>query len=180
MRNALILLVAVLGLIVAGFAGVMASNSDDVKHTQKEPVIVDKSDPGPLPVQEEAIKPMGDPFPAVAESTVPMQNDTPTALIAGTLDARARGDLAWLARTLESTVKKPSLTMEDTNVAWRQFTSRLIKPLWDKLEAAWKAGEYKISEYGDKATITFKVGGNLDSVPISLVRIGGKWFHAGS
>ncbi len=180
MRNALILLVAVLGLLVAGFAGVMASNSDEVKHTQKEPVIVDKSDPGPLPVQEEVIKPMGDPFPAVAEPTVPMQNDTPTALIAGTLDARSRGDLAWLARTLESTVKKPSLTQEDTNIAWRQFTSHLIKPMWDKLEAAWKGGEYTLSEDGDKATITFKVGGNLDTVPIVIIRIGGKWYYAGT
>ncbi len=123
---------------------------------------------------------MGDPFPAVAESNVQMQNDTPTALMAGTLDARARGDLAWLARTLESTVKKPSLTMEDTNVAWRQFTSHPITPLWDKLERAWKAGEYTLSEDGDKATITFKVGGNLDSVSLTLIRIGGKWYHAGS
>lgn len=180
MQKALILMIAVVGLLVAGLAGVRASNSDDVKHTVKEPVIVDKSDPGPLPVQDEVIKPMGDPFPAVAESTVPMQNETPAALIAGTLDARARGDDAWLARTLESTAKKPSLSVEDTNVAWRQFTSRLIKPLWDKLETAWKAGEYTISEDGDKATITFKVGGNLDSVTLTLIRIGGKWHHAGS
>lgn len=180
MQKALILLVAVIGLFVASIAGVMASNSDDVKHTQKEPVIVDKSDPGPPAVQEDVIKPMGDPFPAVVESTVPMQNETPTALIAGTLDARARGDNAWLARTLESTVKKPSLTMEDTNIAWRQFTSHLIKPLWDKLEAAWKAGDYAVAEDGDRATMTFKVGGNLDTVPIAMIRIGGKWYYAGT
>lgn len=180
MRKVLILAAAAICVATAGVAGIFASGSEDVKHTQKEPVIVDKSDPGPLPVQEEVIKPMGDPFPAVAESTVPMQNDTPTALIAGTLDARARGDNAWLARTLESTAKVSGLTVEHTNIAWRQFTSRSITPLWDKLEAAWKAGEYTIREDGDKATITFKVGGNLDSVALTLIRIGGKWYYAGS
>lgn len=180
MRKVLILAAAAVCVATAGVAGIFASGSEDVRHTIREKPVVDKSTLAAEEAKPEVIKPMGDPFPPVAESTVPMQNDTPTALIAGTLDARARGDNAWLARTLESTTKVSGLTVEHTNIAWRQFTSRSITPLWDKLEAAWKAGEYTISEDGDKATITFKVGGNLDTVPIAMIRIGGKWYHAGS
>ncbi len=180
MHKALIFTVAVLGLLVAGIAGVTASKSDDVVHSIKEPVVIDKSLPeapqAPKPV--EVLKPMGEPSPVVKESTTVLTNQSPLGLIEGIFLARTRDDKAWLARTLESTSGKSEITEDDCNAAWRNYL--WVPELWDRMEAAHRKSPAVIEEQGDVARVSFDVGGNAGVLYVQFKKINGAWYLLGA
>jgi hypothetical protein len=179
MRKVMILAAAVFCVTMAGAAGIFASGSEDVVHTTKAPVAPDKSVLlAEEPAKPEVLKPMGDPSPKAEESTFVMTNQTPLALIEGIFAARARGDQAWLARTLESTAGHAEITQDDCAAGWRNYL--WVPELWDRMEAAHKASPAVINEDGDQARVSFEVGGNAGVLYILLKRVNGAWYLAGA
>lgn len=116
----------------------------------------------------------------IAESVLGISNGSPEDLLAGTLQARARRDAAWLARTLASTAGKSMLTELDAHAANRQFLTRNTIPMWQLVDAAWQAQNYRIDQDGQDAVIVLQSGGNLGEIKLVLVRIGEVWFYAGT
>lgn len=179
MRKALILSVAAMCVLCGGVAGVLASGDQDVVHSSRLPVLPDKSaSPKDEALAPEVLKPLGEPSPKAEDTTFPMTNATPQGLIEGIFAARARGDKAWLARTLESLAGRTELTQDDLQAGWRQY---LWHPeLWDKLEAAHRAEPARFDEARDRARVTFNVGGNAGEIFIQLVRVEGAWYLLGA
>ncbi len=187
MQKVLILSVAALCVMLAAVAGVMASDNKEVVHTIKPQAAPDKSELVAAPAVKAAakpeepepmLKPLGDPSPLAEESAHPLTQATPEALLAGIFLARARGDQAWLARTLESLAGQASLTQDNLATAWRNY---LWQPeMWDKLEAAHKQQPAEVFVEGDMARVTFEVGGAAGTMFMLLKRINGAWYLTGA
>lgn len=179
MRKMLIFAAALLCVATAGVAGIFASPEESQPAMKPRAAVPDKAALAPAENPEpEVLKPMGDPSPKAAESTHVMTNQTPLALIEGIFDARRRNDLAWLARTLESTAGKADLTEDDCHAAWRNYL--WVPELWDRMEAAHRESPAVIVEQGDEARVSFEVGGNAGTLFVVLRRVNGAWYLLGA
>ncbi|MCC6465048.1 MAG: hypothetical protein IT463_06880 [Planctomycetes bacterium] len=132
---------------------------------------------------EQPAPPAAEPVPEGAlsapDSEVRMTNLNPIDLMSGTLEARQRGDQAWLARAMASTAGKTQLVQDDLLTAYRQFLWRSASGLWSKIEGAWAQRAYQLEEEGDAATLVFEVGGAMGQLRVSFVKIGEAWYFAG-
>jgi hypothetical protein len=155
--------------------GIFASGDEGLVRPQK-PVIVDKTvsaEPSP-----KAATPLGAQSPKAAESSVPMANDSPLALFEGIIAAREREDRAWLARTLESTAGKASITEDDCHAAWRNY---LWEPaLWNRIAAAHRESPAQVSIEGEVARVSVNVGGNAGEYYMLFKRVNGAWYLLGA
>lgn len=135
-----------------------------------------QASPAEAPVPE---APVPDGLLPVPDSEVRLTNLNPIDLMSGTLEARQRGDQAWLARAMASTAGKEQLVQDDLLTAWRQFLWRSASGIWSKIEGAWAQRTYRLEEEGDTATLICEVGGSLGEMRVSFVKIGDAWFFAG-
>ena len=137
----------------------------------QEPPAFTAEAPEPLPLPDRR---------GVEESATPLTNATPLELMGGTLEARARGDRAWLARTLASLAGKAVITEVDLHSANRQFLGRSIQGMWRAVEAAWQSRDYSLGQGDETVELRFRTGGNLQEFTIKMVRIGDAWYFAGT
>ena len=119
------------------------------------------------------LKPVGDAPPVVAESVQTLRLSTPQETLLGVLDARKRGDRAYLARACSYTAGKATINQADLNRANRQF---LKGPGWDKIEKANAEDKVTYVEDGDTARAIAEVGGDMGQMMIKMCRIGGVWY----
>lgn len=131
--------------------------------------------------QEDPVKDPAEEYvsPTVPESEWALTNSTVEDVVQGILLARERNDLAWLARTMESTAAKESLVEDDLLAAHRQYTWGSTDPLWAKVAASWQARTYSVEAEGDRAELVMQVGSNLGELRLPFVRIDGAWYFAG-
>ncbi len=146
-----------------------------------------RQDPKPQEQQAAAPRHVGDaPMPLAESRTVVLQT-TPEELVASVIAARARRDLAALARCSSTTVDRPALDQIDAARAERDFVDGEV--LWTRLEAAVKAKTLRTllvekperSEDGfafeASGTLVFPSGSrSIDEFSVAIVRHRGAWF----
>ena len=120
-------------------------------------------------------RPLGDPPPIEADSTLIPDRSTPESLLREIFAARLREDLPFLARCHQSTAGKRALDKLDLALAWRTFSQRSVGPLWTTVETAFNAGRFTTRIDADTAAVTFDVGGAKERTTLHLVRIGTEW-----
>lgn len=138
------------------------------------------------PQEPRAVAPryVGDvPLP-LPESAHPVLQTTPEELVATVVAARARRDLAALARCCSQSVGRVALDQFDAARAERDFYDAQV--MMERFEAAVQKKalrieqhEVKRSEAGEDAvgTIAFATGAmGLPEVQMPIVRIGGAWY----
>ena len=132
----------------------------------------------------EAPRYVGDAPALLPESTTIVLQTTPEELVASVIAARARGDLAALARCCSTSAGRPSLDQLDAVRAERDFVEGAA--LWTRLEAAAARKTLRIEQErrrqqgaGPDATgfLTFASGAaSSEELQIPIARIGGAWF----
>ncbi len=121
-------------------------------------------------------RPLGDPPPMEAESTLAPDRSTPESLLRDLFDARRRDDLPFLARCHQSTAGKRAIDKLDLALAWRTFSQRSVGPLWLKVEAAFDAGRFTTQIDTDRAAVVFNIGGSQERTTLHLQRIENLWY----
>lgn len=126
--------------------------------------------------QEPVPSPMGDAPAPVAESSTPIRRATPEDLLAGLFDARAREDLAYLARLTVSPMVKPQLDTLDESNAYLAYVWKSGSRRWDLVKAAFDANTIVWDHSPDKATAIVPAGPSLGSLPLTFVRLADGWY----
>ena len=161
---------------IAGIIGIvivaLPQANDEGKATEQEPQ-APTPEPEPDKPADEHVSPPAE------ESEWAVSNATVEELVEGILLARARNDLAWLARTMESTAGKESLVEDDLLAAHRQYTWGSTDELWVKVAQSWQDRTFTVEADGNKAMLVMNVGGNLGELRLPFVRIDGAWYFAG-
>lgn len=164
-------ILAAVGVCLLVFEG--PADGDGNSHVAQDP---------PAPV-ERPLQPDPEPekpfvSPEAAESEFPRLNRTVLDVMEGMWLARERNDLAWLARTLESTARKDKLNEDDLHAAHRQFTWRSTDAMWAKARESWINQTYEVVDNGDTAELVLQVGGAMGEMRFQFVRINDGWYFA--
>lgn len=143
--------------------------------------------PGRQDPKAEAPRFVGDAPAPLAESTTVVLQTTPEELVASVLAARARNDLAALARCCSTTVGRAGLDQIDAARAERDFVEGGV--LWDRLAVAAKAKKLRFEQVEQRTqaedgttfeasgTIAFPSGSrSIDELNFEIVRNRGAWF----
>jgi len=112
------------------------------------------------------------------DSARPIEADSPEALVSGTLEAIAAGDLLALARALRG--PEGALTEDDTAAAELRFLAPSARAFWARVARAVEDGDvdWIDGEQPDEAWLVANVGGAAGSYRIRLRREGETWVLA--
>lgn len=160
-----------------GVAGIATLTLASAKTT---PLELSNAPVPPLPTVTAPEDPAPNPnvSPRAKDSEVPRTQGNVTDLMLGMIAACERNDQAWLARTMQEKADREFLTEDDLHDAHRQFTWRSIRPYWTRIEAAWNAREYVLTEGDESAVMVLQVGGSLGEITLNFIRIEGNWYFA--
>jgi hypothetical protein len=114
----------------------------------------------------------------IPESKLPIDRRRPASLLQGTMAAMAAKDESALARLSRDRATHPTLNEDDAADARRRFLTPAIRPYWDRVRKALRAGEYEVSVEGRSATLRMKVGGALGTTRIQLRQEDDGWYLA--
>ncbi len=115
------------------------------------------------------------------ESPRPIDRSTPTALLGSALDALAAADVAALARLSASREERPTLDEDDAADAERRFLAAAVRPYWERIASAVRAGEVTLrpGHAPDEALLEVRVGGAAGAYVLRLRKRGDGWYLAG-
>lgn len=137
----------------------------------------------PLPSDDtsaDRLRSRGPAAPAIRESERAIPRESPRALLGGTLDAFADGDVAALARLSRSPATHPTLDVDDAAEAERRFLGPQTRPYWERISAAVRAGAFAVEHQDERtARIRVDVGGAAGAYVIELTKEGDAWYLSG-
>ncbi|MDC3378832.1 hypothetical protein OAX78_00935 [Planctomycetota bacterium] len=118
--------------------------------------------------------------PFVSESDLELDRSSPAGLLDSALQALALEDPAALARLSRSRAADPTLNQDHADDAQRRFLAPAVRPYWERIKAAVRAGRVQVQEDGaGGALLLVDVGGAAGAYRIRMKKEGDAWYLVG-